>query len=285
MGKDAPLSSSGAPKAHKKSSIKDPHGGTNDIIRGQSHASLLQKRKHLKTTLLPSLTPTQRQNVLAHYHGSAGRNDLSTQRLQNLKQDDAKPNNDKLTPHQQRAITKRKSKPNMGLQRQMHRRETKRLENAIAASDAQDILHAHTPGMVEPETDMEKTVQLSQVALKHSHLEEMNARNIYDLDMPDHAPYLLNYDRSGKWAIMAGKKRGHVSIVDQHSMALKTEFYVNETVRDACFLHNGSMVAVAQEKNVYVYDDEGVEIHRMDQHRRVLGMEFLPYHWLLGELL
>ena len=83
---------------------------------------------------------------------------------------------------------------------------------------------------------------------------------------------------------MAGK-RGHVSIIDQHSLALKTEFFVNETVRDACFLHNGTMAAVAQEKNVFIYDDNGVEIHRLDGHKRVGGMEFLPYHWLLGEFL
>ena len=43
------------------------------------------------------------------------------------------------------------------------------------------------------------------------------------------------------------------------------------------------MMAVSQENNVYIYDDNGAEIHRLDGHRRVTAMEFLPYHWLLGE--
>ena len=83
----------------------------------------------------------------------------------------------------------------------------------------------------------------------------------------------MRYDRSGRFALLAGSG-GHVSIIDQHSLALKTEFFVQDSIRDACFLHSGSMMAVSQEKVVYIYDEEGTEIHRLDGHRRVTGMEF-----------
>ena len=183
---------------------------------------------------------------------------------------------------QRHTLDKRKRRHNPALQRQMHRRETKRLQNAMAAADAEEILHTHTTGLVEVETDMERTIQLTQQQLKNEHLQESVARNIFDLELKDYGPYKVRYDRSGRYSLLAGAG-GHVSIIDQHSLALTSEFFVNETVRDACFLHNGSMMAVAQEKNVFVYDDKGVEIHRMDGHRRVMGMEFLPYHWLLGK--
>lgn len=165
----------------------------------------------------------------------------------------------------------------------MHRRETKRLQNAMDAADAEDILHTHTAGLVEAETDMEKTIQLTQRQLKHEHLDENVARNIYDLELNAYGPYKLRYDRSGRYAVMAGA-RGHVSVIDQHTLALQTEFFVEDSIRDVCFLHNGSMMAVSQEKNVFIYDEEGTEIHRLDGHRRVGGMEFLPYHWLLATI-
>jgi len=208
---------------------------------------------------------------------------MSKQRLRNLREDDKHQDTSNMSDIQRHTLDKRKRRQNPALQRQMHRRETKRLQNAVAAADAEEILHTHTTGLVEVETDMERTLQLTQQQLKNEHLQEGVARNIFDLELKEYSPYKLRYDRSGRFSLLAGAA-GHVSIIDQHSLALTSEFFVNETVRDACFLHNGSMMAVAQEKNVFVYDDKGVEIHRMDGHRRVMGMEFLPYHWLLATI-
>jgi len=275
MAKDKPSSKAKAPP-HKKQ--------VGDITRGKSHTELLSHRKSLKKEI-HSLPADQRAKVLTHFHGTS-RSDISKSRLQNLKQDDKNGDTSNLSALQINSLAKRKSRPNnnMALKRQMHRRETKRLQNAMAAADAEEILHAHAPGLVEVENDMEKTIQLTQLQLKHGeHLEENVARNVFDLDLKECSPYQMRYDRSGRYALLTGKG-GHVSIIDQHTLALKTEFHVGETVRDACFLHNGSMMAVSQEKNVFIYDDEGVEVHRMDGHRRVGGMEFLPYHWLLATI-
>eukprot|EP00970_Alexandrium_tamarense_P011503 scaffold2510_cov215-Alexandrium_tamarense.AAC.9 len=276
MSEPTSLSSNSSPPAKKQ---KDLHGGTTNISRGKSHTDHLQRRKQIKQNLA-ALPSHQRAQVLSHYHGGGRSGELHSTRLRNLRQDDKNADISNLSSLQARNLSNRRLKPNMALQRQMSRRETKRLENAMSAADAEDILHTHTAGLVEVDNDMEKTVQLTQRQLKNEHLEEQVARNIYDLELGDYGPYKMNYDRSGRYSILAGQ-RGHVSIIDQHSLALKTEFFVQEKVRDAIFLHNGSMMAVAQEKNVYVYDEEGVEVHRLDGHRRVFGMEFLPYHWLL----
>ncbi|KAL9182276.1 hypothetical protein ACHAXT_012928 [Thalassiosira profunda] len=264
-----------------KETKKPPQKHAAAYTRGDTHAELLTKRKALKKDLA-ALHPTKRDKVLAHLHGGE-RRDLAKARLKNLKEDDKHADHSNLTEYQKQSLQKRRKKPNNALQRQMHRRETKRLRNAMEAADVGEILHSHTAGLVEAETDMERTTQLTQRSLKHEHLEENVARNVYDLKLTDYGPYKLRYDRSGRHSLLAGAK-GHVSIIDQHTLGLKTEFFLpGDIVRDACFLHDGSMLAVSQRQCVYVYDGaSGAEVHRMDGHRRVGGMAFLPYHWLLA---
>ena len=272
---DASGASSSPKKAKKQAGF---------LTRGMSHDEILSRRKSLKSEL-HALPPDERSRVLSHLHGDAGRGDLSKSRMANLRRDDRNRDTSNLTEYQIRSLDKRRARPNMSLQRSMHRRETRRLENAMQAADAEDILRPHVAGTIEVENDMERTIQLTQSGLRRdpNMLHESATRNIYDLDLSDYAPYKLRYDRSGRHALLAGRG-GHVSVVDMHTMSMRTEFHLRgDTIRDATFLHNGSMMAVSQENNVYIYDDNGAEVHRLDGHRRVTAMEFLPYHWLLGE--
>jgi hypothetical protein len=284
MAKGAPPSSSSGPVSDPSSPPREKKQ-SGFLTRGLNHDEVLARRKSLKATL-HSLPPGERSRVLSHLHGDAGRAaDLSKSRIANLRRDDRNADTGNLTDYQVLSLRKRKAKPNAPLERSMHRREAKRLQNAMLAADAEDILRPHAAGAIELEDDMERTVQLTQRRMRHDPdmLPEGVARCIYDLELTDYGPYRLRYDRSGRHALLAGRG-GHVGVVDQHTMALKTEFHLRgDTVRDACFLHNGSMMAVSQESNVYIYDDNGAEVHRLDGHRRVTAMEFLPYHWLLGE--
>lgn len=280
-----------------------------EFTRGKSHAELLTQRSSLRDEIR-NLPPNERSTVLAHLYGSGASKDLSKARLDNLRQYDVNDrrsmieaasasssssrggtttnNNNKVKS----SLQKRQSRPNSALQRQIHRRETKRLQNAMSAADVQEILAPNTIGYVEPEHDMERTLQLTQNQLKYDKSKSVStnvAKNIYHLELVDHGPYLLRYDRSGRHALIAGhgggggKNAGHLAIVDQHTLAPTTEFFVQDIVRDACFLHNSSLMAVSQRQNVYIYDDSGAEVHRLGGHQLVTSMEFLPYHWLLGE--
>ena len=52
-------------------------------------------------------------------------------------------------------------------------------------------------------------------------------------------------------------------------------------MRPSRFLHDHSHFAVAQSKYVFIYDRDGVELHRLKSHVEPTLLEFLPYHWLL----
>ncbi|KAL3799006.1 hypothetical protein HJC23_005145 [Cyclotella cryptica] len=281
--KDSPSTTPPPTKKHKQTPPANPNQlAGNTITRGASREQLSARRKSAKSHL-STLSPHQRSSVLARYHGTSGRTDLSTHRLRNLRRDDDNEDTSKLSSLQLRNLQKRRGRSNPGLKRQTLRRETKRLENAMDALHAEEILQTQRGGMIEVENDMERTTQVTQEKLKNGMLEENVARNVYDLELGEYSPYRMNYDRSGRYSVLCGR-RGHVAVIDQHTMGLRTEFHLGETARDACFLHNGMMMAVAQEKNVFIYDENGVEIHRLDAHKRVFGMEFLPYHWLLATI-
>lgn len=184
-----------------------------------------------------------------------------------------------LSGYQQRALEQRMSRKDKATKAKLQISKAKRLEAAVASADAQVVLHTESLGFLEAETEMERTTALTQVELKREHLDEQTSRQIYDLDLP-YFPYGCKYDRSGRYSVLYGK-RGHLAVMDSHNLTLHTEFHVQERVRDACFLHNFSMLAVAQANHVFIYDDTGAEVHKLDDHHDPFAIDFLPHHWLL----
>ncbi|KAE9394392.1 WD40 repeat-like protein, partial [Gymnopus androsaceus JB14] len=66
--------------------------------------------------------------------------------------------------------------------------------------------------------------------------------------------------------------------------AVHSELQLGETCRDVVFLQDHSFYAVAQQKYAFIYDRDGVEIHKLKAHISPLRLEFLPYHWLLASV-
>lgn len=93
-------------------------------------------------------------------------------------------------------------------------------------------------------------------------------------------PYCCAFTRNGQH-VLAGGEKGHVALVHCDSMQVACELHVKESVRAVQPLHNHLMFAVAQKKYLFIYDNQGVELHCLKRHRYPMHLEFLPYHYLL----
>ncbi|KAF4636718.1 hypothetical protein G7Y89_g1360 [Cudoniella acicularis] len=143
-----------------------------------------------------------------------------------------------------------------------------------------EILHENTGGFLEPETVLERTYKVRQEDILPDVAIE-TAKKRFDLKLDALGPYVCDYTRNGRELLLAGRK-GHVATMDWREGKLGCEIQLGETVRDARWLHNNQLFAVAQKKYVYIYDGAGVEIHCLKKHIEVTNMEFLPYHYLLA---
>ncbi|EMC96511.1 hypothetical protein BAUCODRAFT_33869 [Baudoinia panamericana UAMH 10762] len=152
---------------------------------------------------------------------------------------------------------------------------------ALKAKDA-EILLEHESGFLQPESELERTYKVRQEDIKGDVGVE-TAKKSFELKLDGLGPYTCDYTRNGKYLLLAGRK-GHVATMDWRGGKLGCELQLQETVRDAKWLHNNQFFAVAQKRNVYIYDHHGIEIHNLEQHVEVTHMEFLPYHFLLATI-
>ncbi|CAB9516547.1 U3 small nucleolar RNA-associated protein 7 [Seminavis robusta] len=278
------------PKSNERPTVSDPDG-THDIHRGFTNKEARARRHELIQTLQEK---TEKKNKKKNQKDNNANNDNNNHDLaQSLKEQQ---NNDETNNNKKKRARLAHDKI---LETRLESKETKLLQAKIAAMDAADILHTGTVGMVQAETDMERTTGLSQVELKRQLLQDNNdeddnsdnaARHIYDLTME--SPHGLKYDRSGRYALLysnASNPQGHVAIMDCHTRSLvnssQGEFYIQQSIRDACFLHQARLLATAAvNQPVAIYDDRGAEIHSLSDHKDAVALEFLPYHFLLAAI-
>lgn len=159
--------------------------------------------------------------------------------------------------------------------------ENKYKDATLKSKDA-EILLENDAGYLEAEGDLEKTYKVRQDELQ-TELAVETSRKVFELKLEGLGPYLADYTRNGRGLLLAGRK-GHVSTIDWQGGVLGCELQLQQTVRDAKWLHNNQYFAVAQKKYVYIYDSAGVELHCLQKHIEVTNMEFLPYHFLLATI-
>lgn len=167
------------------------------------------------------------------------------------------------------------------LRSNLKRLEDKYKDATLKAKDA-EILLENEAGYLEPEGELEKTYKVRQDELQQELAIETSKKS-FDLKLERQGPYFADYTRNGRHLLLAGRK-GHVSTIDWRGGDLGCELQLQETVRDAKWLHNNQYFAVAQKKYVYIYDSVGVELHCLRKHIEVTNMEFLPYHFLLATI-
>lgn len=157
--------------------------------------------------------------------------------------------------------------------------ESKYKTAALKAKDA-EILLEHEAGFLEPEGELERTYKVRQDEIQQNVGIE-TAKKGFELKLEELGPYRADYTRNGRSLLLAGRK-GHIATMDWRKGKLGCEIQLGETVRDARWLHNDQYFAVAQKKYVYIYDQNGVELHCLSKHVEPLYLEFLPYHFLLA---
>lgn len=165
------------------------------------------------------------------------------------------------------------------LRRKLKVIEEKYKTATLQAKDA-EILHENEAGLLEPENELERTYKVRQDEIQ-AEIAVETAKKKFELKLDVLGPYICDYTRNGRHLLLAGKK-GHVATMDWRDGKLGCEIQLGETVRDAKWLHNNQLFAVAQKKYVYIYDAAGVELHCLKKHIEVTNMEFLPYHFLLA---
>ncbi|EKM53187.1 uncharacterized protein PHACADRAFT_98393 [Phanerochaete carnosa HHB-10118-sp] len=169
---------------------------------------------------------------------------------------------------------------NKKLRTQLTRQSTLAARQKALLKDA-ELLLTEEAGMIEAEGELEKTWRVGQSeVVQAAGQEAAKGRKEWVLDG---GPYLSRYTRNGRHMAIVGKK-GHVATFDWQTATMHSELQLGETCRDITFLHDHSHYAVAQKKYVFIYDRDGVELHRLKSHIEPTRLEFLPYHWLLASV-
>lgn len=163
------------------------------------------------------------------------------------------------------------------------KKELKRVENnteeAKKAAKKTEMLLLEEQGFLEAEGEMEATYKVTQDEIKAS-VDISTRKKAYDLKLPTFGPYSIDFTRTGRKLLIGGRK-GHVAGFDWREGDLQFELNLNETVRAVQWLHNDQFFAVAQRKNTFIYDHQGIEVHKMKRQQEMSNLDFLPYHYLL----
>lgn len=184
--------------------------------------------------------------------------------------------------------------------------EAKYKDATVKAKDA-EILLENEGGFLEPEGELERSYKVRQDEIRQDVAVQVAALGKCNLKLDATlGPYFAEYTRNGRDLLLAGRK-SMVATMDWRDGKLGCELQLAETIRDVKWLNNNQRFAVAQKKHVFIYDHQGVEIHKLTQHIEVTNMEvsvdaqrldiedvrdrslggltssqYLPYHYLLA---
>ncbi|KAI0327740.1 BING4CT-domain-containing protein [Cubamyces sp. BRFM 1775] len=167
--------------------------------------------------------------------------------------------------------------PNKKLRTHLTRQSTQNARSKRLLKDA-ELLLTEEAGLMEVEGELEKTWRVGQDEIATA-AGQQAAQGRQEWKM-DGGPYRTRYTRNGRHIAVVGSK-GHVATFDWQTGTIHAELQLRETCRDITFLQDHSHFAVAQKQYVFIYDRDGVELHKLKSHIEPTRLEFLPYHWLL----
>ncbi|TIA90162.1 hypothetical protein E3P99_01671 [Wallemia hederae] len=173
----------------------------------------------------------------------------------------------------------KKSIPNPKLRQKMIRQHKHQTASRRAIQDYQDYLLPESSGGIETENDLERTYRLRQRDIKEA-VGVSTAQKSFNLGV-EMGVNSLSYTSNGR-NLAFTSQHGRIASFDPTLGRLHSDINVNEYTSAVTYLHNASMLAVAQKKYVYIYDNQGIELHKMPDHIEARHLEFLPHHFLLA---
>ncbi|KAG2368986.1 BING4CT-domain-containing protein [Suillus spraguei] len=177
-------------------------------------------------------------------------------------------------------VPKHKHVKDLKLRTKLNRQAAHAARSKALVEDAELLLTSEA-GKMQVETELERTWRIGQDDIVQSAGQEA-AKGRRELKL-DGGPYRSRYSRNGRHFAIVGSL-GHVATFDWQTGTMHAELQLQETCRDITFLQDQSFFAVAQKKYVFIYDRDGVELHRLKAHIEPTRLEFLPYHWLLASV-
>jgi U3 small nucleolar RNA-associated protein 7 len=165
----------------------------------------------------------------------------------------------------------------------LHRSDRIAKESA-AHNAATELLLPHSTGFLEPENALERTFKVRQDQLAQQ-VDLQSKKKIFDLKLAEKdGPFRACYTRNGRHVLLGGERSGQLAGFDWQTGKLRfeVELEAGEVVRDCTWLQNETFFAAAQKKYVFIYDQAGREVHRLNQHSTAERLAFLPYHYLLA---
>ncbi|KAF8759891.1 BING4CT protein [Rhizoctonia solani] len=159
------------------------------------------------------------------------------------------------------------------LKAKLHSQVAQASQAKALRQDATTWLAAEPGGKMEVETELERTWRTTQAEIVEAvGFDVATGRREWKWDLGPYRPY------GRRWP------KGHVITSEWQENKIHSEIQLRETVRDITFLQDHTMYAVAQKKYAFIYDQNGVELHRLKSIVEPTRLEFLPYHWLLASI-
>lgn len=156
-----------------------------------------------------------------------------------------------------------------------------KFQQAAESAASTEYLLMENSGFLEEEGEMEKTYKVTQDEVKDS-VDISTKQKAFNLDLENFGPYTADYSLTGNNLLLGGSK-GHLAAFNWKQGALSAEINVNETVHAVKWLQNDDQYfAAAQKKYTFIYDNQGVEVHKLKNHIEATHLEYLPYHYLLA---